>query len=204
MDSPFRQPTPRESQRELTRRRLFDAAIEEFRREGFDRASITRIAKRAGVSRASFYFHFPTKDHVLLELQWNLELRIVERLRGHESLRSALHEFVEGLIEAEDSVGDPELIRDMIRIYTRRPEELSLEDQPFPLIFELGRRFAAGAHSGELRAGLEPAQATHLFLTSVFGYLIGSNVPPEAWRADLEVLNSLYLREEHPEDTAPR
>jgi AcrR family transcriptional regulator len=196
MDSPFRQPTPRENQRALTRRRLFDAAIEEFRREGFDRASVTRIAKRAGVSRASFYFHFPTKDHVLLELQWNLELRIVERLRGHESLRSALNEFVEGLIEAEDSVGDRELNRDMIRIYTRRPEGLSLETQPFPVMYELGRCFLLGARKGELRAGLEPAQATHLFLTSVFGYLSGSNGPTESWRADLEVLSSLYLREE--------
>ena len=195
MESPFRQQTPRESKRDLTRKRLFDAAIEEFRREGFDRASIARIAKRAGVSRASFYFHFPTKDHVLLELQWNLELRIVERLRGHESLRSTLLEFVEGLVEAEESVGDPELNRDMIRIYTRRPEGLSLEDQPFPVLFELGHRFATGARSGELRAGLDPAQATHLFLTSVFGYLIGSSGPSESWRADLEVLISLYLRE---------
>jgi AcrR family transcriptional regulator len=195
MESPFRQQTLRESKRDLTRRRLFDAAIEEFRREGFDRASIARIAKRAGVSRASFYFHFPTKDHVLLELQWNLELRIVERLREHESLRSTLFEFVEGLIEAEESVGDPELNRDMIRIYTRRPEGLSLEDQPFPVMFELGHRFTTGARSGELRAGLDPAQATHLFLTSVFGYLIGSNGPTESLRADLEVLISLYLRE---------
>jgi AcrR family transcriptional regulator len=196
MGSPFRQQTPRERRRDLTRERLFEAAIEEFRREGFDHASISRIAKRAGVSRASFYFHFPTKDHVLLELQWNLELRVVERLQGRESLRSVLHEFVDGLIEVEDRVGDPELFRDMIRIYTRRPEGLSLDDQPFPLVFEIGKHFAKAAQRGELRQGLEPAQATHLCLTSVFGYLIGSSGPSESWRADLEVLISLYLREE--------
>ena len=45
----------------------------EFRRVGVERASIGRIAETAGVSRPSFYFHFPTKDHVLLELQWTLE-----------------------------------------------------------------------------------------------------------------------------------
>jgi AcrR family transcriptional regulator len=196
MESPFRQQTPRERRRDLTRERLFEAALEEFRREGFDHASISRIAKRAGVSRASFYFHFPTKDHVLLELQWNLELRVVERLQGRESLRSVLHEFVDGLIEVEDRVGDPELFRDMIRIYTRRPEGLSLDDQPFPLVFEIGKHFAKAAQRGELRQGLEPAQATHLCLTSVFGYLIGSSGPSESWRADLEVLISLYLREE--------
>lgn len=199
MASPFHQQTPRESRRDQTRRRLFDAAIEEFLCEGFDRASIAGIAKRAGVSRASFYFHYPTKDHVLLELQWNLELRIAERLRDHTSLRSALHEFVDGLIEAQhgqDGVGDAELIRDMIRIYTRRPEGLSLEAQPFPVVHELVRCFSAGARNGELRAGLDPAQATFLFLTSVFGYLIGSDAPTESLRADLEVLLSLYLREE--------
>jgi AcrR family transcriptional regulator len=196
MESPFRPQTPRESKRDLTRRRLFDAAIEEFRREGFDRASIARIAKRAGVSRPSFYFHFPTKDHVLLELQWNLELRIVERLQGIDSLRSALHEFIDGLIEVEASVGDRELNRDMFRIYTRRPQGLLLEEQPFPVLYELGRRFALGARRGELRAGLDPAQATHLFLTSVFGYLIGSSGPSESWRADLEVMISLYVHEE--------
>ena len=196
MGSPFRQQTPRERRRDLTRERLFEAAIEEFRREGFDHASISRIAKRAGVSRASFYFHFPTKDHVLLELQWNLELRVVERLQGRESLRSALHEFVDGLIEVENSVGDAELYRDMIRIYSRRPEGLSLDDQPFPLVFEIGKHFAKGMQNGELRQGLEPAQATHLFLSSVFGYLVGSSGPSKSWRADLEVLISLYLREE--------
>jgi AcrR family transcriptional regulator len=196
MESPFRQQTPRERRRDLTRERLFEAAIAEFRREGFDHASISRIAKRAGVSRTSFYFHFPTKDHVLLELQWNLELRVVERLQGRKSLRSALHEFVDGLIEVENSVGDPELYRDMIRIYSRRPEGLSLDEQPFPLVFEIGKRFAKAVRKGELRQGLEPAQATHLFLSSVFGYLVGSSGPSESWRADLEVLISLYLREE--------
>jgi AcrR family transcriptional regulator len=196
MESPFRQQTPRERQRDRTRERLFEAAIEEFRREGFDGASVAQIAKRAGVSRASFYFHFPTKDHVLLELQWNLEQRVVERIQGGGPLRSVLHELVDGMIEAEDSVGDAELYRDMLRIYSRRPEGLALDDQPFPVVFEVGKRFAIGAQEGELRAGLEPAQATHLFLTSVFGYLIGSDVPPESRRADLEVLISLYLREE--------
>ncbi|MGH0029693.1 MAG: TetR/AcrR family transcriptional regulator [Myxococcota bacterium] len=193
MESPFRDRTQRESQRELTRRVLFDAALEEFRREGFDASSIARIASRAGVSRPSFYFHFPTKEHVLLELQWNVELRIVERLRDCATLRDALHEFVEGLVESEEMVGSPELHRDVIRIYTRRPEGLSLEDQPFPVLFDLGRRFALGARDGELRPGLEPAQATHLFLTSVFGYLIARSQPLASLRGDLEVLISLYL-----------
>lgn len=195
MEPPFRQPTPRERQRDRTRQRLFESALEEFRRDGFQAASIGRIAKRAGVSRTSFYFHFPTRDHVLLELQWRLELRIVDGMQRRDSLRSALEAFVDGLIEAEEVVGDPALYRDMFSIYARRPEGLPLDDQPFPVMVELARRFAAGVRQGELRKGLQPVQTAHLFLTSVFGYLIGTGTSPESRRADLEVLVSLYLSE---------
>lgn len=193
MEFPFHEPGLRERRRDQTRVALFEAALDEFRRVGFDRASIARIAERAGVSRPSFYFHFPTKEHVLLALQWNLEQEAVARMAGEESLGGALDAFVESLLEAEDRVGDPELFRDMVRIYARRPEGLPLADQPFPLIAEIGRHLARAAGEGQLRAGLEPARATHLFLTSVFGYLIASGGPPAARRADLRALIGLYV-----------
>ncbi len=195
MEFPFHAPTARDRQRDRTRGRLFESAIEAFRREGFDRTSVSTIAKRAGVSRASFYFHFPTKEHVLLALQWNLERGVVEQLAGVTGLRSAMRVFVDGLIEAEDGIGDPQLFRDMLRVYVRRPEGLPLDDQPFPLVREIGRRFAEGARNDDLRAGLEPAQAARLFLTSVFGYLIATDAPPASRRQDLEVLMSLYIEE---------
>ncbi len=59
--------TLRDRQREETRRRLFEAALEVFRRDGFHGCRIDDIARRAEVSRAAFYFHFPSKDDVLLE-----------------------------------------------------------------------------------------------------------------------------------------
>jgi AcrR family transcriptional regulator len=191
--SPFQTPTPREQQRDLTRARLFAEAVAEFHTEGFGRASVSRIAQRAGVSRASFYFHFPTKEHVLLELQWRLELRIVERLPSDASLRETLAELIEGLLESESVVADSDLYRDMLGIYVRRPHDLQLAEQPFPLLFALGSRFAVAAARGELRAGLEPAQATHLFLTSLLGYLVGTAAPPDQRRVDLEILVSLFL-----------
>ena len=60
-------PTQRERQRAETRERLFQAALDEFRREGVAGARIERIASAVGVVRGTFYFHFPTKDHVLHE-----------------------------------------------------------------------------------------------------------------------------------------
>jgi len=195
MEFPIARATRRERKRDLTRARLYAAALDEFRGAGFDRSSVARIAREAGVSRASFYFHFPTKEHVLLELQWGLEQSIAERIVGSESLRDALHALVEGLIEAQASVEDAELHRDMLMIYVRRPEWLSLEELSSPVTNELERQFVAGAAKGELRDGLVPDQATHLCLASVFGFLIGTADPPASRRADLQALVSLYLED---------
>ena len=56
-------------------------------------------------------------------------------------------------------------------------------------------RFRAGAERGELRAGLEPSQATRLFLTGVFGYLISRAGSEQETCRDLDLLTSLYLAE---------
>jgi len=56
----------REEQRAQTRQRLYECAVEVFRRDGVEACRIDDIATAAGVSRGSFYFHFPTKKHVLL------------------------------------------------------------------------------------------------------------------------------------------
>lgn len=183
-----------EEQRNKTRALLFEAAMQEYRRVGFDRASVALIARNAGVSRPSFYFHFPTKQHVLLELQWNLEILIVERFAKCETLVETLNALIEGLLNAEHEVGSAELFRDMLRIYVGHSGSLPLAEQPFPLYFALGRAFAQAASRGELREGLEPTRACHLCLTSVFGYLIATAELGDEGRDDLRMLFSLYTR----------
>ena len=196
MSLPSALPGRRERRVESTRARLFDAAIAEFRRVGFDRASVARIARAAGVSRPSFYFHFPTREHVLLELQWQEERALVAQLEGASTLRDALHRLAEGLIDSEARLGDSELFRDMLSIYARRPAGLPIDEQPFPTIAALGRHFAHAAARGELRGGLDPAEAARICLASVFGILIGMPGGPAQRRADFGLLFSLYLAED--------
>ncbi|NJK31778.1 MAG: TetR family transcriptional regulator [Deltaproteobacteria bacterium] len=59
--------TTREEQRRQTRRRIYECALAIFRRDGVVACRTEDIANAAGISRGSFYFHFPTKEHVLLE-----------------------------------------------------------------------------------------------------------------------------------------
>jgi AcrR family transcriptional regulator len=59
---------------------VFDAAVTEIGRSGLAGADVSTIAAAAGVARGTFYFHFPTKEHVVVEVERAEEAKIVARL----------------------------------------------------------------------------------------------------------------------------
>lgn len=66
---------PRSS--EHTRRRILDGAYRLFRRQGYSRVSMDRIAAAARVTKRTLYYHFESKDQLLarvLEDQHHLAL----------------------------------------------------------------------------------------------------------------------------------
>src|SRR6185295_18668668 len=69
-------PSARETKRLQTRERLMGAAIAEFKRSGMAAADVGAIVTSAGVAHGTFFFHFPTKEHVLLELEAREESRL--------------------------------------------------------------------------------------------------------------------------------
>src|SRR5439155_23253425 len=73
-------PSAREAKRLQTRERLMGAAIAEFKRSGMADADVGAIVAAAGVAHGTFFFHFPTKQHVLLELERREEERITNQL----------------------------------------------------------------------------------------------------------------------------
>ena len=65
-----------------TRERLLGAAAGEFKRAGMAAADTAAIASAAGVAQSTFFFHFPTKEHVLIELE-------TPRRRAHRTATNA-------------------------------------------------------------------------------------------------------------------
>ena len=51
-----------------THRRIFDHAMRLFQEEGFDRVNVGQLAAAAEVSVPTFYAHFPSKEHVVMQL----------------------------------------------------------------------------------------------------------------------------------------
>src|SRR5947207_13778872 len=49
-----------------TERKILQAALDLFREEGFDDATMRAIAARAGVATGAAYYYFPSKDAIVL------------------------------------------------------------------------------------------------------------------------------------------
>jgi AcrR family transcriptional regulator len=78
-----------------TRRRLVRAAVEMWTERGFDHGvettTVEEIAKAAGVTKGTFYFHFAHKEDILQELGWGTaEALYEEAIRSVATRRSGV------------------------------------------------------------------------------------------------------------------
>jgi len=55
-----------------TRQRILDIALDLFITQGYDATSIRQIAERLGFSKASIYYHFASKQDILMALHYKL------------------------------------------------------------------------------------------------------------------------------------
>ncbi len=63
-------------------RRILDAAISVFAEKGFFNATVSEVARRAGVADGTIYLYFKGKDDLLIRLFEEIMARINERLRS--------------------------------------------------------------------------------------------------------------------------
>ena len=56
------------ARRDATRRRIYQTAMQLFAERGFEPVSVGLIAATAGISVPTFYAHFPSKEHIVLQV----------------------------------------------------------------------------------------------------------------------------------------
>lgn len=171
-------PPVRDKQKEETRKRLYQAAIEIFARDGVHACRIEDIAQLADVSRAAFYFHFPSKDDVLLELLRESEDFVcaeVDALPANASLKSLLETFITATARFWLDDRRQKVVTDMFTVSLRR-NSLALDREAEQVRAVMGRRFQTVADRGEL-SPLIPAEMLCDF------YLMNCMAVMAAWGA---------------------
>lgn len=165
--------TSREQQREETRRRLYESALAIFRRDGVVACRTEDIAKAAGVSRGSFYFHFPTKEHVLLERMSETEAEIcaaIEALPEGASINLVLTTLNASLARIWEH--DPQLLPDVVGAALRFTATAMDDQEATPLRALLAARFRIALDRREIEARLPPPILGDLYLGNTLAGLL--------------------------------
>lgn len=156
--------------------------MEIFRRDGFEAARVDDVAKAAGVSHGTFYFHFATKDEVLIQCLRASEVRVVaaiDQVPEGAGLTPALEATCAHI--AAEWEGDPAIFRDVGLVALRylfkgEVAEITAEGSVAPApgapksltSAALVLRFRAAADRGEVTRLLPAQVLSDLFLMNVF------------------------------------
>lgn len=151
------------------------AAIAEFKRSGLAAADVAAIVEAAGVAHGTFFFHFPTKEHVLLELERREEDRIAKQfgrfLKSHDDLPSVLGEAVRLIVGLERRLGDM-LFKDFLALHfsqTRPPAE---DGRDHPIIVLVAAQIERARVRGDIDSTVRPMNSAVYFLLGLYALLI--------------------------------
>src|SRR5215212_1694664 len=167
-------PSAREAKRLQTRERLMGAAIAEFKRSGMAEADVGAIVTAAGVAHGTFFFHFPTKEHVLLELERREEDRIAKQLDRYVGskrgdLSAILREAVRLVVGMERRLGAV-LFKDFLALHfsQTRPAD---ERNEHPVIVTVAKEIEQAQQRGWVDADVNPMNSAVFFLLGLYALL---------------------------------
>jgi AcrR family transcriptional regulator len=185
-------PSAREAKRLQTRERLMGAAIAEFKRTGLSAADVGAIVTAAGVAHGTFFFHFPTKEHVLLELERREEERIAKQLDRYlgltRDLSSTLEEAVRLVVGLERRLGAA-LFKDFLALHfsQTRPTD---ESKEHPVIVTVAGEIEKARDRGHVDADVNPMNSAVFFLLGLYALLTTTH----DWPGQSEMLRDYVSR----------
>jgi len=169
------------------------AAIAEFARAGMAEADVSAIVAAAGVAHGTFFFHFPTKEHVLLELERREEERIAKQfaqfLKAEHDLSASLQEAVRLVIGLERRLGDL-LFNDFLALHFSQTRPQTEDGRDHPLIVLVAHEIAQAQERGEADPVVNPMNSAVFFLLGLYALLITTN----HWPTGHELLEDYVAR----------
>jgi AcrR family transcriptional regulator len=173
MTRPVRQ-SSRALRRLQTRERILGAAIAEFKVAGMAGADVNAIVSAAGVAHGTFFFHFPSKEHVLLELESREEGRMATEfarfLDVRHDLTTVLTEVVGQVTRLEQRFG-PVLFKEILALHFSPSRPSKDEWTDHPLIVLLVREIERARGDGAVHPEVDAFYSAAFFLLGLYGVL---------------------------------
>jgi AcrR family transcriptional regulator len=171
-------PQVKQSARDLrrlqTRERILGAAIAEFQASGMAGADVSAIVSAAGVAHGTFFFHFPSKEHVLLELERREESRMAAEftrfLNSRHDLAAALTKVVQLISGLEQRLG-PLLFKEFLALHFSPTRPSTDEWSDHPIIVSLVREIERARGDGEVHPEVDAFYSAAFFLLGIYGVL---------------------------------
>ena len=158
----------RERKKADVRGRLYKAALDLFRRDGYDATTVGAITDAADVGKGTFFNYFPTKEHVLAAYHDEMTGQLLALLAARRfrttsaALREAFRECGRWIEE------DPEMARVVLRVLFNSAVVLDTDhanEERFVAWFR--EQLEDGVRRGELRRDLDIDVVVELMLNAL-------------------------------------
>ena len=161
-------------------RAILDAARELLTECDFAHLSLEQVAARAGVSKATLYRHWPTREALALELLLEM-IGTMTPARDRGDTRAELVAIVEGTLRALTRTPLGRVMRGLFTELALNPEIA----EPFRAAVVRNRRavvtdvFVRGMQRGDIRPDADVDLATELLIGPIYYRLLfGGSFPP--------------------------
>lgn len=88
---------------EETREAIYQAALAQFREDGFENATMRDIARRADMATGAAYYYYPSKESIVMEFYRRscaaMQPEIAAALQGKRGLETRLRELIRAKLE---------------------------------------------------------------------------------------------------------
>jgi len=157
------------------RRRILDAALKVFARDGYYNAKVSEIAKLAGVAHGTIYLYFKNKEDLLISIFKELMGDLLEHVKAEVEKIDSPKEKLRKLIELQMELAQEyRELSELMLIELRQSSKL-LKSDAIDMIEEYIRFIEGilrhGMERGEFREDLDPTAVATIIYSSFEGMI---------------------------------
>jgi len=182
------QPPPK-PEKDSSKDRIINAALEDFSKYGMAGARVDRIAQKAGINKAMIYYHFTSKENLYIESLKYFFRRFTEKIRSsivkgvspEETLGNIADTYAE--LFMRNKVIRPIILRELANPTPETLEQLADLFIESNIPYEVGEIFKDGIDKGILRR-VDMRQAIISFLAMNIGYFFAYPIMNKVFKID--------------------